>query len=404
MSDVLEQLGSLALGSRLRRVSDPLMYGTGKLYKSLSIDFEPRWFPVYTTLYRRWRETMRMETRSMEEGLKSGIQVDSTNQVPLSKPSMLQVSMSISELTEATGLTQPAVSQIMTQMLKKDWVVVHTDSNDARRRLFQLTPSARESYTMLEPVWKAVRQAANALLSELDAPLLPLLAQLEHQLEHHSFYERIQEQLEDKSNNESDNRFENTENNPANKEPQEAPMIDILEYQPSYQSYFEQFNREWLERYFVVEPYDAKVLGDPETYIIQPGGSIYFAKLNEAIVGTVALIPREDGVVELSKMGVTSDCQARGIGRTLAQYVIGKAKTEGYHTVMLDSNTKLVPAIKLYRKLGFMEIPTDPNSPYERANIRMVIPFCDESPWFGDYVSKGHQPSDRGSSQPASVL
>lgn len=327
MHDIFEQLGSLALGSRLRRVSDPLMYATSRLYKSMAIDFEPRWFPVYSALLQ--------------------------SSAPLT----------IGELADNTGLTQPAVSQVMNQMVQRAWVTDATDPNDARRRLFVLTAKAHQSLAVLQPVWQAVRDAADEMLDELDTPLMPLLSQLEEALQTESFDARIERHVAKK----------------------EMAMITIVDYRPELQGYFEKFNREWLEEFFVVEPYDEKVLGDPDTYIIKAGGSIYFAQLNDTIVGTVALIPRDDGVVELSKMGVTKTCQAKGIGRQLAQYCIDQARQQGYHTVMLDSNTKLEPAIKLYRTLGFVEIPTDPHSPYERANIRMVIPFSTQSPWYNKH-------------------
>ena len=41
--------------------------------------------------------------------------------------------------------------------------------------------------------------------------------------------------------------------------------------------------------------------------------------------------------------------------------------------IILESNTKQVAAIKLYRKFGFKETPLDPNSQYVRANIRMEL-------------------------------
>ena len=41
-------------------------------------------------------------------------------------------------------------------------------------------------------------------------------------------------------------------------------MINIVEYQPHHQQYFEQLNRYWIEKYFVMEPVDEFVLTNPE--------------------------------------------------------------------------------------------------------------------------------------------
>ena len=63
--------------------------------------------------------------------------------------------------------------------------------------------------------------------------------------------------------------------------------IEIVDYRSELRSDFERLNREWLESLFRVEPIDARVLGDPERYVIAPGGHILFALTPEAVVGTV---------------------------------------------------------------------------------------------------------------------
>ena len=42
---------------------------------------------------------------------------------------------------------------------------------------------------------------------------------------------------------------------------------------------------------------------------------------------------------------------------------------------MLYSNTILENAVYIYRKYGFVEIPMEENSPYERSNIKMELIF-----------------------------
>ena len=39
--------------------------------------------------------------------------------------------------------------------------------------------------------------------------------------------------------------------------------------------------------------------------------------------------------------------------------------------MVIVSNTKLAPAIRLYEKHGFVRVPLDPNEPYARADIRL---------------------------------
>ena len=71
--------------------------------------------------------------------------------------------------------------------------------------------------------------------------------------------------------------------------------MDILPFDTIYGQRFYELNIEWLQTHFYVEPLDEEVLSKPETYIIDTGGFIFFAKHESCIVGTVALIPKKQG-------------------------------------------------------------------------------------------------------------
>ena len=80
----------------------------------------------------------------------------------------------------------------------------------------------------------------------------------------------------------------------------------IIHYQPEYASAFYNLNIEWLKTFFYVEAYDEAVLSQPETYIVNKGGHIFFAKQGKTILGTVALMPTENPkLFELTKMAVS---------------------------------------------------------------------------------------------------
>ena len=91
----------------------------------------------------------------------------------------------------------------------------------------------------------------------------------------------------------------------------------IVGWSPEYGDAFAALNREWLEKYFRVEPIDEKVLSDPERHILRPGGAILYALLGLDAVGTVALINKGTGRFELTKMAVTGAHQGAGLGRQL---------------------------------------------------------------------------------------
>jgi GNAT superfamily N-acetyltransferase len=153
----------------------------------------------------------------------------------------------------------------------------------------------------------------------------------------------------------------------------EEIKVDIISYSEQYITDFAELNFEWLEKYFYIEDYDKEVLTNPEKYILNEGGQILYALIDGKAVGTVALIKRDEGVFELSKMAVTEDFKGLRIGQKLMYACIDYAVQHGVKRLFLDSNRTLIPALKLYDKVGFKEIPTPADTPYERADIRMEL-------------------------------
>lgn len=150
--------------------------------------------------------------------------------------------------------------------------------------------------------------------------------------------------------------------------------VRIVDYHPRWREDFARLNIEWLERWFVVEPIDREVLGDPETHLLAGGGRILFAVgADERALGAVALLPYEDGTVELTKMAVAPGLRGGGIGRRLMAGAIAAFDEMGGRELFLESSTKLAPALKLYESVGFRHRPAPrPGSHYRRADVYMV--------------------------------
>ena len=148
--------------------------------------------------------------------------------------------------------------------------------------------------------------------------------------------------------------------------------MEIIEYRSEYKEHIKELNFEWLEKYFSVETSDIVQLSDPENEIINKGGFIYYASVDDKVVGTVTLMKVDNGIYELGKMAVTAKYQGKGIGNRLLAHCITKAKSIGAETIILYSNTKLVPAIELYKKYGFVATTMGITS-YERSNIKMEL-------------------------------
>lgn len=150
--------------------------------------------------------------------------------------------------------------------------------------------------------------------------------------------------------------------------------VEIIPYESYYARDFYNLNVEWLKTFFYVEPFDEDVLSNPEHYILNKGGHIFFAKHDDVILGTVALMPTNDSLVfELTKMAVLPNQRGQKIGQQLLQYCIDFAKSNSWNALMLYSARILENAIYLYRKYGFIELPLEPDSPYKRSDIKMQL-------------------------------
>jgi N-acetylglutamate synthase-like GNAT family acetyltransferase len=103
-------------------------------------------------------------------------------------------------------------------------------------------------------------------------------------------------------------------------------MAEIISYLPRYAEDFKTLNTAWLEKFFVVEPYDAEVLSKPEKYILDKGGNIYFVIENGKAIGTVALMYNEYNELEFTKMAVADGEKGKGFGNLLLQHCIDEAK------------------------------------------------------------------------------
>ena len=72
-----------------------------------------------------------------------------------------------------------------------------------------------------------------------------------------------------------------------------------------------------------------------------------------------AVLMRELGsnVGELKRMYVAQEVRGQGVGRALLDRLEGEARTLGLTQLVLETGTRQVEALALYRRAGFKEIP-----------------------------------------------
>jgi putative acetyltransferase len=151
--------------------------------------------------------------------------------------------------------------------------------------------------------------------------------------------------------------------------------VTIREFQPGDETAFRKLNEEWISRYFRIEPKEAVVLADPKGTLLDAGGKILFAVVDNRCVGCCALRRVGEKEFEVAKMAVTQAFQGAGIGRKLLQAVIEKGREMGARRLYLETNHTLKPAIHLYESLGFRHLPPEEivPSPYVRADVYMEL-------------------------------
>jgi DNA-binding MarR family transcriptional regulator/predicted GNAT family N-acyltransferase len=316
---VLEDLGELALGSRLRRLSEELYNSADRIYQERGFKLSSRSFPLLMLLSRNG-------------------------------------AMAITELAQQLGFTHSAVSQMSRKLKAKGWINDQSDDQDKRRRLLTLAPAGHQLIKDMSPIWQDIQGAVTNILRSTRQNLLRAAGDFEEQLERQSLDHRVQQQRKLRLQTE----------------------LIIERFDPAksklkpYAEAFESLNREWLEKYFEVEDVDVDLFANVQSLILDPGGQLLFAKLGSEVIGTCALISRDQGKVELGKMAVTATYQGLGFGKALLQAAIDYYKQSSFTTLFLETNTRLRPAIRLYENLGFSPIPIpEGGGDYKRVDLFM---------------------------------
>lgn len=134
---------------------------------------------------------------------------------------------------------------------------------------------------------------------------------------------------------------------------------------------FVRLNRNWIERYFKIEPCDERIFANPGG-IVDGGGEIFIAEIGGEAAGCCALVDHGNGSYELAKMAVDPAFQRRLLGRRLGEAVVAEARRRGARRLFLEANTALEASVALYRRLGFEEAACS-HPAYGRCNLFMEL-------------------------------
>lgn len=148
--------------------------------------------------------------------------------------------------------------------------------------------------------------------------------------------------------------------------------MQIVDYRPEHADAWRALNEAWISQHFVLEDADRVVLGDPQAELLDKGGAIFIAIDQGEVVGCCGLKAMADGGFEVVKMTASEASRGLGVGRALMEACIQRARTLGAPRLYLETNSVLAPALGLYRRYGFVELPAQP-TPYARADVFMEL-------------------------------
>lgn len=310
----LHSQAELALGSRLKAVSESLYAIANAAYRQAGFAFDAHWFPLLRYLQVKGPAT-------------------------------------VTEIAAAVGQTHSAVSQAAARLRKGGWIVRKADRGDGRRSVLELSAEGERRIGAFGPIWCAIRRGAKAACERSSGPLLAALAGFEADCANGRVAREIMAEYE---------RLRAAE-----------PVV--VGFRPELRDHFRRINCEWLEREFAIEDIDRCVLGEPEARILEPGGTILFVQVDGETIGTCALLREAAGVFELTKMGVETGWRGIGAGRRLIEAAIAEFHARRGRTLFLETNSKLAPAIALYESVGFVHQPARrADSPYRRSDVYMI--------------------------------
>jgi DNA-binding MarR family transcriptional regulator len=154
MSDLIRTFGYLALGTRLKRLGERLQAGTQKMIDQSGMSVAASQFPYLAAVKKLGP-------------------------------------VAIGDLAEALGVTQPAVTRTVMQLVEAGLLTAEPAPDDQRRRIVRVSARGTEllDRARISP-WPEIEAAVRDLCGHLEGPLLDQLTAIEDALDEKSLEKR----------------------------------------------------------------------------------------------------------------------------------------------------------------------------------------------------------------------
>lgn len=159
--DLIRELGYLTLGSRLKRLGENLQAQVQALMDQQGLTFQSGQFPILAAL---------------------------SSGGPLS----------VGELSEGLGVSQPGITRSIGQLAANGLVKVKSGNDDKRTKQVSLTPAGHQIVrTSRQNLWPFIEQSLSDISAQHTGDLLANLSHLEDQLALRSLESRVMSQAEE---------------------------------------------------------------------------------------------------------------------------------------------------------------------------------------------------------------
>lgn len=144
--------------------------------------------------------------------------------------------------------------------------------------------------------------------------------------------------------------------------------MKIIPFEEKYRQDFIDFNTDWIVSNFgFLEDHDKETFEKIDEEI-KAGGMIFFAVENDIALATCMTVPMTETTWEICKLASNKNVPHKGAGSAVFEEAMKWAFDHGAKKLFILSNSRLKPALHIYRKYGFKEIPLD-NYEYIRGDI-----------------------------------